>query len=261
MGVSLKPCDAVDGGGLLDDADVTIVEARFVMFDYSGKTQPVPAIRLKLDSMDGTDPVDQYWSVGKAVDWMPSDDGKELIPIGKLLQLKTGSNGLLLLASAVNAGMPENKLGEDISVLEGMECHVNRVAAPVRKGLDQKEGTTVLAITKIHKLPWEKDAAKEEKKGKKASRSSKGKNKATEKSKSNADIDALATEFILGVLADDETMKGFPDGIPKAKLAPEAFATLSSDDPNRSAIVRKVFEDEFLNAGPWSYTAGKITMG
>lgn len=254
MGVSLKPCDAVEGGGLLDDEDVKIVDAKFTMFDYGGKAQPVPALMLSLDRMDDTEPIAQYWSMGKALDWIPSDDGKELVPIGRATQLTAGSNGMWLLTSAINAGMPESKLGDDISIFKGMECHVNRVAAPVRKGLQQKEGKTILVITKIHKLPWDKTAAKG--KGKTAA---KGKGKAAAEA-ATSDIDTLATEFILGLLADDGKMSGFPDGIPKAKLAPEAFAAFPANDPNRSAIVRKVFEDAFLSSGPWAYADGKITM-
>lgn len=263
MGVSLKPCDATAGGGLLDDEDVKVVESKFTMFDYSGKAQPVPAIMWKLDRGDGSEPVAQYWSVGKGVDWMPSDDGKELLPIGKATQLVESSNGVLLLSSVVNAGIPESKIGADVSIFEGMECHMNRVAAPERKGLvSKKENQTILVVTKIHKLPWEKAAAKgggKTAKGKPAG----GGGRATKGSKApaTADIDGIATEFILNILANDETMAQFPDGIPKAKLAPQAFATFPADDPNRGAVVKKVFEDAFLNAGPWAYTGGKISMG
>jgi hypothetical protein len=262
MGVSLKPCDAVEGGGLLDDVDVKIAESRFAMFDYGGKAQPVPAIMWKLDAMDGGEPVTQYWSIGKSLDWMPSDDGKELMPIGRATQLVSGSNGMLLLTSLINSGFPETKLGADISILDGMECHVNRVAAPVRKGLpNQKENQTILVVTKIHKLPWEKDApAAAAGKSKKGSKNGSSGSKATT-AKSTDNAEAVATEFLLGVLSNDDIMKDYPDGIPKAKLAPHAFSTFPADDPNRSAVVQLVFKDEFLNSGPWTYSGGKVSMG
>ena len=271
MGVSLKPSDAVEGGGLLDDVDVKISEAKFAMFDYMGKAQPVPALLLRLDSLDGSDLINQYWSMGKPLDWMPSDDGKELVPIGKATELVLSSNGMILLASAVNAGFPESKLGDDISILAGTECHVNRVAAPKRTGMvSSKENQTILTITKIHKLPW--DAAAEKPKGAKSTSTATTAKPRTRTTKAAAktttakteaptvSIDDIATEFILGVLADDDTMKDYPDGIPKAKLAPCAFAKFPADDPNRSATVKKVFDDEFLNAGPWNYASGKISM-
>lgn len=147
-----------------------------------------------------------------------------------------------------------------------MECHVNRVAAPKRSGIqNQKENQTLLTITKIHKLPWDAAPAK----AKKATKTTKtattkkttAKTTTASSSSTSTDVEAIATEFILGVLADDNVMKDYPDGIPKAKLAPEAFAKFPSDDPNRQSVVRKVFEDAFLGSGPWAYDAGKLTMG
>jgi hypothetical protein len=263
MGVSLKPCDAVEGGGLLDNEDVKVTESRFAMFDYGGKAQPVPAIMWKLDRMDGSAQVIQYWSIGKSTDWMPSDDGKELLPIGKVTELVSSSNGMLLLSSLVNAGLSESKLGEDISIFDGMECHVNRVAAPTRKGMvNQKENATVLIVSKIHKLPWEKSTKSGSKttKPKSGSKTAKpGKDTTEDK---EVDIEALATEFVLGILSDgDKMLSTYPDGIPKAKLAPEAFAAFPQKDPNRSAIVQILFKDEFLKTGPWKYEGGKISIG
>lgn len=258
MGVSLKPSDAVEGGGLLDDVDVTITKSRFAMFDYGGKAQPVPAIMWELDAGDGTSPITQYWSVGKALDWMPSDDGKELVPIGKSTQLVNSSNGMVLLSSVVNAGVPESKLGADISIFEGMECHVNRVAAPERKGIqNRKENQTILVVTKIHKLPWEKGNGKAKAKGKGG-----GSKAAPAATDTAADIDAITTEFIIGVLSNDDKMKDYPDGMPKAKFAPEVFAAFPADNPNRSGIIQKILtDDKFLKAGPWKYEGGKLSLG
>lgn len=264
MGVSLKPSNFVEGGGLLDDEDVKITESRFVMFDYGGKAQPVPALMWKLDRMDGSEPISQYWSMGKAVDWIPSDNGKELVPIGRATQLVSNSNGYLLITSVINAGFPESKLADDISVFDGMEVHVNRVAAPKREGItSQKENATILTVSKILAMPGESSKATAQKgKGKTtaaaAATKSKAKSKASHKA-SNDDVSALAMEFVLSLLGDAEKMAPYPDGIPKAKLAPEAFAVFPKDDPNRSAIVQLVFNDTFLNEGPWKYEGGKIS--
>lgn len=259
MGVSLKPSDATKGGGLLDDEDVKVVESKFVMFDYGGKAQPVPALHWKLDAMDGSEPLSQYWSMGKATDWIPSDDGKELVPIGRATQLVESSNGMVLITSAINAGFPESKLGDDVTIFEGMECHVNRVAAPERKGMvNRKENQTILTVSKIHKMPWEKDTTT--KKGKAKGKGG-GKAAAKEATETSASLEEIATEFILNILSDEERMAShYPDGIPKAKLAPEAFSVFAVGDPNRSAIVQLVFKDEFLSAGPWKYEGGKVTM-
>lgn len=265
MGVSLKPSETTKGGGLLDDEDVKIVESKFVMFDYGGKAQPVPALLWKLDAMDGSEPVAQYWSMGKATDWIPSDDGKELVPIGRATQLVESSNGMVLIGSAVNAGFPESKLGDDVTIFEGMECHVNRIAAPERKGMvSKKENQTILTVSKIHKLPWEKDADKEKSKStstkSKSRKSSKSKPGGPENSSDERSVEDIATEFLLNLLADEARMAQYPDGIPKARLAPEAFGAFPASDPNRSAVVQTVFKDEFLNSGPWTYSGGKLSM-
>lgn len=246
-GISFKPSDAVEGGGLLDDEDVKVLKSRIVMFDYGGKAQPAPAIMWELERMDGSESVTQYWSVGKATDWLPSDDGKQLVAIGRATNLVNSSNGMMLITSLVNAGLPENRIGEDISIFEGLECHMNRVAAK-REGLDNTKNSTVLTVTKIIKLPWEKST-----KGKgKSKTTSKGGATAPEDSSDN--LEAIATEFVLKILADS------PDGIEKAKLAPKAFQEFSKDDPNRAALVQLLFKDDFLNAGPWKYEGGKLSM-
>ena len=38
MGVSLKPSNYEEGGALLDNADVEVTDARFILGDYDGKS-------------------------------------------------------------------------------------------------------------------------------------------------------------------------------------------------------------------------------
>jgi hypothetical protein len=269
MGVSLKPSDAVKGGGLLDDEDVRVVESKFVMFDYGGSVLPSPALMWKLDTMDGSELIPQYWSMGSSKDWIPSDDGKELVAIGRRTQLIDDCNGMILLSSLINAGFPESKIADDISIFEGLECHVNRVAAPERKGLTKKkENQTILTVSKVHKLPWEKDSTKKKSAGSGAGAGtgSGSSNKKSKPKKQNEDsgksVEEVATEFLLNLLADDERMSQYPDGIPKAKLAPEACGIFPAGDPIRSAVVQLIFKgDDFLKSGPWVYEGGKVSMG
>jgi hypothetical protein len=45
--VSFKPESFVDGGALLDDVNLTITDARFIMGDYDGKMmEKVPMLQL-----------------------------------------------------------------------------------------------------------------------------------------------------------------------------------------------------------------------
>jgi hypothetical protein len=130
---------------------------------------------------------------------------------------------------------------------------------------NQKENQTILTITRIIKYPWDADTKTKSTTKTRAKASSKSKpktdTKTDTKTESTTDVNAAAEAFVLEVLSDDETLQNYPDGIPKAKLIPEALARLKSDDPNRAFIVKKVFEDEFLNSGPWTYEGGKVKLG
>ena len=52
----------------------------------------------------------------------------------------------------VNAGFPEDKIGNDISVFDGLGAHVNQVAQPKRPGLKkpETEGKTYLLVDQDH---------------------------------------------------------------------------------------------------------------
>jgi len=249
-GVSLRPSDMVQGG-LLDDAVVEFTGCGFVMFDYQGKADPAPAFGTELVDIDGGDPTKQYWTVGKAKDWMPSDDGKTLVAVGSATALNNNSNFALLMASIVNAGFPEDKIGDDISVFNGMVAHVHRVAAPKRSGLSggsvgpdgQKREQTVLVVDTIEKLPWER------KKGKGAP-----KTKKKGKAKSKAPVDDAAVEFVMGVLAD----KG--GEVAKKELPRLAITGLDADI--RNAVVKLVYDDGWLGDDdrPWGYADGVVSL-
>src|SRR3972149_1510368 len=159
---SLKPSDFVEGGGVISGVDGTFAEARFAMWDYNGQV-PVsnPAVRVKMVDEEKEEYL-QYWSAGQAKDWVASDDGKSLLSVGSGSGINTGSNAGILLASVINAGFPEDKMGDDISVLDGLKCHVIRQAAPKRniQKAPRADGRvfedTVLIVSKIHQLPWER---------------------------------------------------------------------------------------------------------
>lgn len=251
MGVSLKPSLLVEVTRLIDDEDVIIKEARFELYDYNGTQAPSLAAKLALDQGDGEE-VLNYASLGKAAtaNWLPADDGKTLTPVGKATGLANNSNWAIFVSALVNAGFPESRIEDDISCFEGLEGHVIRIPAPERKGLAKKrDDQTVLVINKIHKLPWEKNKGKG--KSSSPSKSSEKKSPSTS-SDSGSNVSEKASSFILGVLAK------YPDGIEKSLLPTEAFAMLK-DDPDRNAIVKLIFEDEFLNSSDnWKLEGGKV---
>ena len=105
----LRPSGFSEGGGLLDDVNATVKEARFEIFDYQGKGNAAPSARFTLSLEDGSE-VSQNWSCGKATDWTPSEDGKTLVAIGRATSLNRQSNVALLLESIVNSGFPEDRI-------------------------------------------------------------------------------------------------------------------------------------------------------
>lgn len=251
---SLSPKDYSEATGLFQGRG-TVVEASFAIFDYDGKADPAPTAELVIQPEEGGEPVKQNWSVGKATDWMPSEDGKRLIAIGKANSINTSSNLALFITSLVNAGYPED-IGDDLGVLVGLEAEFTRVAAPKRPGLPTKEGERekqVLIITEIYALPGEKKAAK----GKAAAKPAAGKagtkpttTAATEETDSAED---QAMALVLEIL----TEKG--EAVKKQQLSTLLFQKLKGN-PEMKAIMQVAYSDDFLNSGPWSYEGGELSM-
>jgi hypothetical protein len=271
--INLNPESFIEGSGLIDDCDAVVKEARFDMFDYNGTADPTPCLKMVLDVAG--DETEQYWSMGRADDWIPSDDGKQLLKVGTANSIRLTSNGGIFLQALVGVGFPAEKLGSDISVLDGLEAHFIQTPAPERKGVkktpkqkekEEKYGPpTILVVSEILALPWEKKAAGKPK-GKKAAPAGappKAATKSTEKTKAapkeEAEADApdemteKATEIVMGILAEGE-------GLTKKELTPKIFKVMA-DDPDRNKVIQLTFKDEFLAAGPWDYTDGVLSLG
>lgn len=163
MGVSLKPSDAVEGGAVPVDMNLLYKEARFNVFDYTTKEGKVVgttvALRVKSVNDDGSE-YEQQYSVGDPGRFTVSEDGKSI----EGPNMSKSSNAFLFLKGLVDAGFPENKLGDDISVLDGTYAYHIGVPEPKRSGLAPRpvaEGQVVRPKTlsipsKILRLPWEK---------------------------------------------------------------------------------------------------------
>jgi len=269
---SLNPENFTEGGGLIDDVDVTFKECGFEMFDYQGKSAtPAPCLKIVLAVEEGDD-AEQYYSMGSTQDWIPSEDGSQLVAVGKATAIRLSSNGGIFLKSLIDAGFPADKLGDDISILTGLQAHMIQVPAPARKGLkktkeqeerEEKFGPkTILVVSEIKGLPWETKAPVGKPKakapaGKPAAAPAKA--KATTKAAAPApetsgdDLTGEATTAILSILEAAGT-------ITKKELPAKLFQTLKAD-PNRNEIIKLVFNDEFLKSGPWEYADGTLIGG
>lgn len=256
------------GGGLLDDVVATVKEARIALFDYNGKAAvAVPAIKLTL-AIEGEEDVEQFWSVGKNTDWMPSEDGKKLVAIGKATAIVQSSNGAIFLSSVVNAGFPADKITDDITFLEGLQAHWARVPAPKREGLvktpraDGKEfEATILTIDKIVAMPWEKKVPQAPKApattGAPAT-AAPGAAVVTAAppaaAAANGDIAEELQGIILAIVAE-------VGEVAKTKL-PSLLLPKVTDASKRTPMVQLAFKDDFLSNIPGvAFAGGKLTLG
>lgn len=243
----LKPSTFVEGGGLLGDVDVTFKSVKFCMWDYNG-SQPTanPAIKAELVEESG-EVNEQYWSCGQAKDWVASDDGKRLIAVGSASGINVNCNGGIFIASVVNAGFPEDKIGDDISVFDGMKAHVIRQVTK-REGLTKAPRAdgrtfdpTVLVVSKIHKLPWEGTPTQQ-----------------AQATGGAGGGEGSLEEYVQGVILDVLSKEG--KGIPKAQLVTKVFQEVKNH-PKRNDIVQMCHRDSFLGSGPWKLEGGVVSMG
>lgn len=126
-------------GGLLDDADVTIVGSRFSTWDYNGKQPPIFALKVTMVDGEGAQH-EQYLSCGELRFFVPSTDGKKAVPVGAAQKLNLNTNAVAFLLSVMNADTVGTltsalKATGDASLLEGLKVHVVRKAQPKRAGL------------------------------------------------------------------------------------------------------------------------------
>jgi hypothetical protein len=201
MGVSIRPSQFVEGGAVPVDRNLLWGPCRFNLFDYTKKDGTVVAttVAAKIHYKDdeGTE-YDQEYSAGDPARFTPSKDGKTLEALTSSENLSKSSNYYILMNALINAGFPENRLGEDISVLDNLYTHNIGIPEPKRSGLvrETAEGARERVISvpdSIIKLPWEN-------KGKAATVKAATKAATPEADAGNADADALA--MVTEMLAD-----------------------------------------------------------
>lgn len=235
---SIRPSEMVEGGAVPVDQNLKVKEAKFALFDYQGKATPTTAARLILLSDDGVE-YTQHYSAADPTRFVPSQDGKSLIPVGSAPALNKSSNFFVLMNNLVSAGFPENKLGNDITALDGLYAYWIGVPAPKRSGLQQTAEQSakekiILVPSQIYNLPWEKPSSKPTtpKAGAKAAAAPKSAAPASAPSDGGNTSDA-ALAFIQGVVQESGS-------ITRQDLAVRVFKDLAKD-PNRDAIASMIF--------------------
>jgi hypothetical protein len=270
MGISLKPSEASQGGGaMIDDVDVTIKAVRFRLWDYNGQI-PNPILGLEVTYVDDEgNEAAQVYSAGETKHFVPSPDGSEAQKVGSIETLQETTNAMQFMVSLVNAGFPEDKIADKVTVFEGTRVHVNAVPQPKRPGIkNAKEGKTILLVSKIHSLPGEKAKAPAKAKAAPlAAAAAKVAQTQTVQAEQAAapggngaatdvDLNAIGIDTLMGIIM----AKG--GSIPQAAIAQEAFKVLASH-PQRNQIVQLVYKPEFLKqaGAPWSYDGSTVSMG
>lgn len=230
MAGSLRPSDAKTGG-LLDDANVTIRQARFVRFDFGGKAEK-PRLCLAVEMIDGDGRAHtEYYSAGDMKFFVPTADGKGYDSVADKTALYRSCNAVVFIESIVAAGFPESKLGNDISVIEGLKVHVSRVAQKTRKfqdGRTSKDDATVLVVDAILSMPPTSTAA--------------------------ADIVGKAEATILAAILANH------GPLPMGRVQTDVFKALMGD-PQCGAVMR-ILTPEFLTTPgrPWIVDASDKSL-
>lgn len=244
---SLNPADFIEGG-LLDDADVIVKEARFALWDYNGQAKQTAALRVVF--VDGEDKThEQYYSAGDPERYVPSDDGCSLIITGTSSGLNKTSNAALFITSLVNADAKVGELlaGGNISKIDGLRAHVNRVAQQKRAGLagsDDGKNRTILLVTKIIALPGQKPSGA--KKGGAPTPAATASKAAPAAGGGDAsELDGKAAGYLLQILAE----RG--GSVAKKEVPTLVFqAANNAKDPDKAKLTTLVFKKEFLDAHP-----------
>lgn len=250
MGVSIRPSEFVEGGAVPVDRNLLWKECRFANFDYTKKDGTVVAstisAKIVYQDDDGTE-YTQHYSAGDPERFQPSTDGKTLEALSESANLSKSSNYYILMNALINAGFPENRLGEDISVLDGLYTHNIGLPEPKRSGLvrEATEGARERVISvpdSIIKLPWEN-------KGKAAPAKAKATAAPTEEDAGDADADALA--MVTEMLAD-------ADKVTRQQVATKAIR--SKNQPAAKLVFSPKFAEVLAEAG-FTLDGEEITAG
>ena len=233
--ISILPGSFTEGGGLLDDVDAVISDARFIMTDYEGTMDSeVPVCQIGL-TVDGEETMSLY-SVGGNNDFIPSEDGMALAKVGGKNGLNKSSKFAMFMLALVEAGCSPAKLEpNNIGCLVGLEGHFDRMVVEY-KGMSKRQDkdgkprdNTVLVCTNVTKAPWDVNAAPKAAKG-----AAKGKKAAA------CDEDALATIIQDIIIEADGTMA-------KKEVLSSLFKSDAlKEREDRAACLKLAKTDKFL---------------
>jgi len=257
MGVSIRPSEFIEGGAVPVDRNLLWEECRFAIRQYMQKDgtpvldkrtgEPVETVAavIKYKDDEGSETT-QFYSAGDPKRFQPSADGKTLEALTESTNLSKSSNYYILMNALINAGFPENKLGDDISVLDGLYTHNIGLPEPARSGLvrETAEGARERVISvpdSIIKLPWENKG--------KATQTKKATAAPAEEDAGDAEADALT--MVTEMLAD-------ADKVTRQQVATKAIR--SKNQPVAKLVFSPKFAEVLAGAG-FSLDGEEISAG
>lgn len=291
--ISLNPATFVEGG-LVDDIDALILDSRFTLYDYEGKSEKGPGLCLGLEvqPLDANGQPDgksfaQYYSAGDKKYFTPSQDGSELVPVTDKTALNNQTNTAQFLASLITAGFPVNLLETGrATVLIGLKLHFMRQAQKKRAGLSARPGkeekeSSILLCSRIISLPSAGAGAGVRPLGVQSAPASTITGSAPPPSPvvaahpvqpinggalggatpapatGNPQVDALAEEILIGILAESG------GGVTKKDMLTKAFQSSTlQGNPLKKEVVQRIYQDEFLlSRSGVKYDGSTIALG
>lgn len=171
--VSFKLGAFTSGAGL-NEGDYQLTDHSIVLWDYDGK-MATNVLALRVTAQPGRvqgknftpegEPIHQHYSIGDAGAFGPDDTGKKIVAIGTRASLGKGSNFYIYMENLINAGFPEDRFDNDVSVFDNMVVHITPIPAPKRNlpqsnlvagnPEQQQRDRTIPVVSLIHRMPWE----------------------------------------------------------------------------------------------------------
>ena len=235
--VSIMPKDHIESGGAVpEDEDVLIKEAEWVAHTFNAEMyDPSLFLCLGLEREGDETLCIQYLSAGSLDYFKPMNGGKGIEALGSATSLRTSTKAARFLASLVDSGFPEPKLGNDVSSIIGTKCHV---ASQPHKS--PKKDDTVLLVENVITHPFMK-----------------GKKVTTTKAKAASPGDNGAATLVTKILTS--TKEGSID-VPT--LYQCVFEELKDDPDTRTAVIAIISDNDnqFLTDGPWTFDGETLSM-
>ncbi len=269
--------------GLYPGGEVVMARFYAATTDFNGTSpQPVTVISVDMEPQDGeTEPFTQMYSVGKG--WVPNKAGTGIDPIkGRKGETLSGSSNFGLLLKSlfnplddVNNGFDKTKVGDDLSVFNGIRCRTVRKEKPKFTGkrsggggltaaqaapvpaADPDKDNTILLVAEILEFPKGYKGAKASG-ATTAAAPAKGRAKAAPEPEEDAVDPAIrkrASKMVVALLKDET------DGMTAIQLGKAIFKQLKGDD-DQAVISQLVNDEAFLSdsAAPWEYNGEVVKL-